>query len=90
MILDVVPRARSGAQSRAQSESILRALVLSPLSANELITHLNLQSKTGAFKRAIKALLEKKLIAYTVPDKPSSRLQKYQLTRKGQTYLTEA
>lgn len=73
-----------GAAPRAQSESILHALVPAPLSANELIAHLNLRSKAGAFKRAIKALLDDGLIEYTLPDKPNSRLQKYRLTGKDQ------
>lgn len=90
MILDAAPRAQSKALSGAQSESILHALASAPLSANELITHLTLRSKTGAFKRAIKALLDNGLIAYTLPDVPSSRLQKYRLTRKGQARLTPA
>ncbi len=85
MILDAAPRAQSKARTGAQSESILSALAPAPLSANELIAHLNLRSKTGAFKRAIKALLDDGLIEYTLPDKPNSRLQKYRLTGKCQT-----
>lgn len=84
MILDATPRAQSKAHSRAQSGSILHALAPAPLSANELIAHLNLRSKTGAFKRAIKELLDDGLIEYTLPEKPNSRLQKYRLTGKGQ------
>ena len=90
MILDAAPRAQSKAQTGAQSESILHALASAPLSANELIAHLKLRSKTGAFKRVIKELLDNGLIAYTLPDKPSSRLQKYRLTRKGQARLKPA
>ncbi|MDO8891793.1 MAG: hypothetical protein Q8K43_04610 [Sulfurimicrobium sp.] len=84
MILDAAPRVQSEAQYGAQSESILHALAHAPLSANELIAHLKLRSKTGAFKRAIKTLLDGGLIEYTLPDKPNSRLQKYRLTGKGQ------
>jgi ATP-dependent DNA helicase RecG len=53
------------------------------LSANELTEVLGLKSKTGAFKRTVKALLSHHLIEYTIPDKHSSRLQKYRLTPKG-------
>ncbi|MFA5243012.1 MAG: hypothetical protein WC029_10700 [Sulfuricella sp.] len=84
MILDATPRAQSKAQNGAQSEAILHALMAAPLPANELIAHLGLRSKTGAFKRAMKTLLNDGLIEYTIPDKPNSRLQKYRLTGKAQ------
>lgn len=58
-----------------------------PFPANELVRLLDLKTKTGAFKRAIKELLEAGQIAYTIPDKPKSRLQKYQLTGKGKAAL---
>ncbi|NYT60500.1 putative DNA binding domain-containing protein [Alcaligenaceae bacterium] len=76
-------RAQSRAQSGAQSERILALLDPEPLSANELVALLGLKSKTGAFKRAIKELLEAELIEYTLPDAVQSRLQKYRVTEKG-------
>lgn len=78
-----VQRAQSGARSGAQSNTVLRALSDTPLSAAELMTILGLGTKTGAFKRTIKELLENQLIEYAIPDKPNSRLQKYRLTVKG-------
>ncbi len=86
----VLPRKKYGAQSEAQSRAqsddqsvaILQALEQSPLSANELVGVLLLKSKTGAFKRTIRDLLDRELIEYTVPDKPSSRLQKYRLKKR--------
>jgi ATP-dependent DNA helicase RecG len=58
-----------------------------PLSSNELQSQMGLQSKTGAFKRAIKELLELGHIEYTVPERVQSRLQKYRLTPAGQAVL---
>ncbi len=71
-----IPRAQSGAQSGAQPQSIVSALSAASLSAAELIQALGLESKTGAFKRTIKELLEQDIIEYAIPDKPTSRLQK--------------
>jgi ATP-dependent DNA helicase RecG len=75
------------AQVGAQSESVLLALFDTPLSAFELSHVLGLETKTGAFKRSIKALLAQGLIEYTLPEKPNSRLQKYQLTDSGKAVL---
>lgn len=80
-------RAQSGAQSGAQSEAVLLALSGAPLSAAELMHLLGLETKTGAFKRKIKELLQQALIEYTLPDKPTSRLQKYRLSEYGKAYL---
>ncbi len=80
-------RAQSRAQSGAQLEEIQWHLKKEDLSANQLSRALGLQSKTGAFKRALQELLEKRLIEYTIPNKPSSRLQKYRLTKRGIEYL---
>lgn len=51
------------------------------------IKKLGLRSKTGAFKRTVSELLNDSSIKYTVPDKPTSRLQKYRLTEKGRKLL---
>jgi ATP-dependent DNA helicase RecG len=78
---------KQGAQSRArsgvQSAAFLNALADATLSAAEIAARLGLDTKTGAFKRAIKELLQQTLIAYTIPEKPTNRLQKYRLTEKG-------
>lgn len=79
--------AQSRAQPRAQSDKILQLLAAGALSANALVAGLGLKSKTGAFKRTIKELLDLGLIAYTLPDKPDSRLQQYLLTEQGQQAL---
>ncbi len=81
--------AQSEAQSEAQSIKILLSLIESPLSSQEIAKILELSSKSGAFKRTLKELLEDSLLEYTIPDKPNSRLQKYRLTKKGRMITTE-
>jgi len=83
-------QAEVGAQSGAQSEQIMAALLKAPLSMNELVTTLGLKSKTGSLKRTVNELLADEFIEYTISDKPSSRLQKYRLTSKGQQTLEGA
>ena len=79
---------QSGAQSGAQSIAVLNALLAFPLSTNEIVKALKIKSKTGALKRTVSELFGQGLIKYTIPDRPVSRLQKYRLTAKGQTWLT--
>lgn len=67
----------------AQSEAILLALQNKTMSSSELAAVLGLQSKTGSLKRSLKELLLSKQIEYTIPEKPSSRLQKYRLTAQS-------
>jgi ATP-dependent DNA helicase RecG len=83
-------RAQSEAQSGAHSHAVLTALTEGPRSAADLVAVLELGTKTGAFKRSMKSLLEQECIAYTIPDKPNSRLQKYRLTDKGRAWLQES
>lgn len=87
MLLNAASGAQPKARSRAQSDIVMNALADKPLAANELITRLNLRSKTGAFKRTVKTLLDQNIIEYTIPDKPNSRLQQYRLTDKGRALL---
>lgn len=79
--------AQSGAQSRAQSDQVLQLLRSHPLSAGEIATALGLKSKTGALKRTLGVLYAVELVEYTLPDKPTSRLQKYRLTEKGRAVV---
>jgi ATP-dependent DNA helicase RecG len=79
--------AQSRAQSGAQSDEIVELLGAGALSAAELVNQLGLKSKTGALKRSLQQLIDGGLAEYTIPDKPTSRLQKYRLTEKGRKVL---
>lgn len=86
----MIQTTKVGAQSGAQSKLIMAALLKAPLSMNELVMALGLKSKTGSLKRTVNELLAGELIEHTIPDKPSSRLQKYRLSTKGQRMLGDA
>jgi ATP-dependent DNA helicase RecG len=43
---------------------------------------------SGQLKVVLKRLLSNSLIAFTIPDKPNSRLQKYRLTEAGRRALS--
>ena len=79
--------AQSGAQARAQSAQVLAALTKGARSAAELAEAIGLRSKTGALKRTLGDLVARGLVEYTLPERPTSRLQRYRLTAKGRASL---
>jgi ATP-dependent DNA helicase RecG len=86
----------SGLESRPESrlesktaQSVLKALETQPLQRAEIAKALGHDKVSGAINRAVKELLNKKLIEYTLPEKPNSRLQKYRLTEKGKRFVKQ-
>ncbi|RKY85019.1 hypothetical protein DRQ11_10635, partial [candidate division KSB1 bacterium] len=84
---------RSPTQSATQSTDpvirLLRALAEGPLSSGELRKQLNLKHRPTFRENYLHPALEKGYIEMTIPEKPSSRLQKYRLTEKGRQVLRE-
>ncbi len=58
-----------------------------PMSKSGLSAKLGQKEISGQLNRVIRMLLSEKIIEYTIPDKPNSRLQKYRLSAKVEELL---
>jgi ATP-dependent DNA helicase RecG len=77
----------SGPESRPESLTtrVLRLLAEGSLSKAELSAQLGERAVSRQLNQIVRDLLVQELIARTVPDKPTSRLQRYRLTDAGRT-----
>jgi ATP-dependent DNA helicase RecG len=66
---------------------VLRVVGVQSASKAEISALLGQKEVSGQLNKVVRALLSSKLMAYTIPDKPNSRLQKYQLTDAGRQQL---
>jgi hypothetical protein len=91
-------QAQAGAQEPAQVEAqawaqvdhqILTACVEKPLSSSEIAAALGHRQLSGNLRKALPRLRRAGLLAFTVPDHPKSRMQKYRLTDKGRQWIDE-
>ena len=62
----------------------LRMLKTSIITKKQIAFNLGYKSLTGNIRKAIQNLLDNKLIEYTIPDKLTSKNQKYKLTSSNQ------
>lgn len=82
------PEAQVEAQVKAQVDlRILQTCAEQPRSSAEIAAALGHKSLSGNLRKRLPALRQAGLLAYTIPDKPRSRLQKYRLTDKGRQAL---
>jgi len=58
-----------------------------PLGNSEILGHLGLSDRSHLRERYIDPALSEELVERTIPEKPTSRLQKYRLTDKGRQTL---
>ncbi len=68
-------------------KKILKFCGDTPKASNEIFSYFGYKSKTGNIRQSIIKLRKSGFIAYILPDKPSSKNQKYIITKKGKRYL---
>ena len=66
---------------------VLNLLADGPMSRSELSKKLGQKRASGQLYNVVRNLLDDQMIEYTLPEKPRSRRQEYQLTDKGRTEL---
>ena len=66
---------------------VLNLLTGGPMSRSELSKQLGQKRASGQLYNVVRNLLDDQMIEYTLPEKPRSRRQEYQLTNKGRTEL---
>ncbi len=82
-----------GPESRPESgpesifEKVIKELLVGARSKSELAIVLGHRSVSGKLNERIREMVADGLIEYTIPEKPTSRLQKYCLTEKGRKLL---
>lgn len=86
------PELRPESQLESQLESriaakVLLALHVHPHGKAEIAPKLGHKTVSGELKKQLKRLLARDLIEMTIPEKPTSRLQKYRLTEQGRALL---
>lgn len=69
--------------------SVLKSLKTKSLSRKEIFAAIGMTGDFRAFKRNIEPLIRDGCIEMTLPDKPSSKLQKYHLTDKGKAIISQ-
>ena len=93
------PRARKAQEAQEAQEarglspleiSLLKACFKTARNGKEILAATSYTVRTGNFKRALKNLLSVRLIEMTLPQKPTSRQQRYQITQKGRRAFTRA
>ncbi len=81
--LESAAASKGSAAAGALAEKVVALLAEGPRSRSELSRAIGQRRVSGQLNVVLKALLQRKVIEYTIPEKPGSRLQKYRLVRPG-------
>ena len=77
----------SGVESEPLRIQILHLLKKKEHSKKEMAISFGHKKTYRYLDETVRSLVEAQMIAYTIPDKPQSRLQEYRLTDKGRKWL---
>ena len=77
------PDSRPELQPESLESKVLSLLTAGPMSKAELSRDLGQKKISGQLNKIVRLLMADQKIAYTLPNRPRSRLQKYRLTDKG-------
>ena len=78
---------RPESQPESFEKRVLQLLKEGASSKAEISGRLGQKMVSGHLNKVIRSLLVKGLIEYTIPEKPNSRLQKYEITESGQKII---
>jgi ATP-dependent DNA helicase RecG len=79
---DSQPESQPESGVESLREKIIQLLSKESLSKSEISKQLGQKQISGQLKKVLMELLETGVITFTIPEKPNSRLQKYQLVEK--------
>ena len=79
--------AESGVESKPLRIQILHLLKEKEHSKKEMAISFGHKKTYRHLDETVRSLVEAQMIAYTIPDKPQSRVQEYRLTDKGRKWL---
>ena len=80
-------RVRAESISYSLEHQIIRALLDKPLSKSQIVKSVGKGKVSARIHRLASTMLAEDIIEYTIPEKSSSRLQKYRITKKGRRVL---
>ena len=80
-----IPESELGVESKMTLQ-ILALLKKAPMVKSEIAKALGKEKPTRYLNDLMKKMITNQQVAYTIPDKPNSRLQKYRLTDKGKNF----
>jgi len=75
------PKIRPKLRPKSIEEEVVNLLRKGPLSKAEIAELLGHQHISGGLKKVFQSLIDQGVIAYTIPDKPRSKIQKYKLNK---------